>query len=144
MSLRRTFRFVALLAPLLFFVLVLTSPYYSARLSLVRHGHPFARVVPKEKLDIFQFVRTDSFACRAIVFSNEKAVGWIFQSSTGGFACFVPFSGTPDVTGAAFDPWLDLPLVTAWFLRWWLLPVQVVILLLWLRQREKKAQYSSP
>lgn len=147
MSLLCKFRFVALLAPLLLFVLVLTSPYYSARLSLILHGRPFARVVPKEKLDIFQFVSTDSFACRAIVFSKEKAVGWICLPSTGGFPCFVPFSDKPNFTnGGAFDPWLDfnLPLIIAWSLRWWLLPVQVVILLLWLRRREKRVQYLRP
>jgi len=144
MSLRRTFRFVALLAPSLAFALVLASPYYSARLSLILHGRPFARIVPKEKLDIFKFVSTDSFADRAIVFSNDKAVGWICLPSNGGFASFVPFSDNPNVDGAGFDPWLDLPLVTAWMLRWWLLPAQLVILLLWLRQRAKMVQYSSP
>src|SRR6266436_6397520 len=96
MSLRRTFRFLALLAPLLLFALVLPSPYYSARLSLILHGRPFVRVVPKESLDIFKFVSTDSFACRAIVFSNEKAVGWICLLSTGGFASFVLFSDKPN------------------------------------------------
>ena len=141
MLLRRIFRFVALLAPLLVFALVLVSPYYSARLSLILHGRPFARVVSKENLDIFKFVSTDSFACRAIVFSNEKAVGWIFQSSTGGFASFVPFSDNPNLEeGVTFNPWFDFPLMIGWSLRWWLLPVQVATLLLWLRQREKRVQ----
>ncbi len=145
MSLRRTIRFVALLAPLLAFALVLMSPYYSARLSLILHGRPFARVVSKENLDIFKFVSTDNFACRAIVFSNEKAVGWICLPSTGGFAAFVPFSANPNLEDGVFaDPWFDLPLIIAWSLRWWLLPVQVIALLLWLRQREKRVQYSSP
>lgn len=145
MSLQSKFRFVALLAPLLLFVLVLTSPYYSARLSLVLHGRPFARVVPKEKLDIFQFVSTDSFACRAIVFSQKKAVGWICLPSNGGFAGFVPFSDKPDLAiGGDLDPWFYFPLIITWSLRWWLLPIQVVILLLWLRMREKRVQYSKP
>jgi hypothetical protein len=101
--------------------------------------------VSKEKLDFFKFVSTDSFACTAIVFSNDKAVGWICLPSTGGFAAFVPFSDNPNLEGgAAFDPWFDFPLMIAWFLRWWLLPAQVVILLLWLRQRAKRVQYSSP
>src|SRR5438105_10103729 len=99
MSLRRTFQFAALFAPLLLLALVFTSPYYSARLSLTLHGRPFARVVPKESLDIFKFVSTDSFACRAIVFSNERAVGWICLPSTGGFASFVPFSDKPNLEG---------------------------------------------
>jgi hypothetical protein len=145
MSFRRTFRFVALLAPLVLFVLVLTSPYYSARLSLVLHGRPFARVVPKERLDIFTFVSTDSLACRAIVFSKEKAVGRICLPSTGGFASFVPFSDKPDLEdSAAFDPWFDLPLLIAWSLRWWLLPTQVILLLLWLRMRQRRVHYSRP
>jgi hypothetical protein len=145
MSLRRTFGFLALLAPLLVFALVLTSPYYSARPSLILHGRPFARVVSKENLDIFRFVNTDSFACRAIVFSNEKAVGWICLPSTGGFAAFMPFSANPNLKdGVLSDPWFDFPLIIAWSLRWWLLPVQAATLLLWLRQREKRVQYSSP
>jgi hypothetical protein len=127
----------------MFFALVLTSPYYSARLSLTLHGHPFARVVPKESLDIFKFVSTDSFACRAIVFSNEKAVGWICLPSTGGFASFVPFSDKPNLEdGVAMDPWFDLPLRIAWSLRWWLLPAQVILLLLWLRMKQRRVQYS--
>ena len=112
MLLRRIFRFVALLAPLLVFALVLVSPYYSARLSLILHGRPFARVVSKENLDIFKFVSTDSFACRAIVFSKEKAVGWICLPATGGFAAFVPFSANPNLEeGVTFNPWFDFPLM---------------------------------
>jgi hypothetical protein len=145
MSLRLAFRFVAFLVPLPVFALVLTSPYYSARLSLILHGRPFARVVSKEKLDIFKFVSPDGFACRAIVFSNDKAVGWICLPSTAGFASFVPFSDNPNLEGgAAFDPWFDFPLMIAWLLRWWLLPAQVVILPLWLRKRAKRVPYSGP
>ena len=143
MSLRRTFRFVVLLAPLLAFALVLMSPY-SARLSLILHGRPFARIVPKEKLDIFKFVSTDSFQDRAIVFSDDKAVGWICLATLGGFASFVPFSDNPNVEDVPFETWFQLPLMTAWMLRWWLLPAQIVILFLWLRQRAKRVQYFSP
>ncbi|MGD0904393.1 MAG: hypothetical protein ABR924_15755 [Terracidiphilus sp.] len=126
-----------LLAPLLAFALVLMSPY-SARLSLMLHGRPFARIVPKEKLDIFKFVSTDSFADRAIVFSNDKAVGWICLPTLGGFASFVPFSDNPNVVDVPFEPWFQFPLMIAWWLRWWLLPAQVVILLLWLHQKRKE------
>src|SRR6267154_4461818 len=143
MSFRRIFRFATLLGPLLFFVLALTSPYYSARLSLILHGRPFAHVVSKESLDIFKFVSTDSFACRAIVFSNEKAVGWICLPSTGGFASFVPFSDKPNFENYVPDIWSAI-LPIAWSLRWWLLPAQVIILLLWLRLRDKRVQHSSP
>jgi hypothetical protein len=143
MSLRRTFRFVTLLAPLLVFALVLMLPFYSARLSLILQGHPFARVVSKKNLDVFKFMSTDSFACRAIVFSNEKAVGWICLPSTSGFAAFVPFSANPNlIGGVTSEPWFDFPLIIEWSLRWWLLPVQAVVLLLWLRQREKRVQYA--
>lgn len=145
MSLRRTLRFVWLLAPLLLFAFVLASPCYSARLSLILHGRPFARVVPKERLDIFKFVSTDSLGCRAIVFSNEKAVGWILLPSTGGFASFVPFSERPNLEdGVAVAPGFELPLVIAWSFRWWLLAVQVVLLLLWLRMRQRRLHSSKP
>lgn len=143
MSLRRTFRLVPLFAPLLLFALVLTSPYYSARLSLLLHGRPLARVVPKQRLDVFKFVSMDNFACRAIVFSNERAVGWICLPSTGGFASFVPFSDKPNFEDVAFEPWFHFPLTISWVLRWWLLPAQGVILLLWFRHREKTVEYSN-
>jgi hypothetical protein len=139
MTIRGLFRFVALLAPLLIFALVLLSPYYSARLSLILHGEPFARVVPKEDLDIFKFVSTDNFACRAIVFSGEKAVGWICLPSTGGFASFVPFSDHPSFKDD--DRWLiwfNVPLMIAWALRWWLLGAQGVALLFWIRHVQKR------
>jgi hypothetical protein len=138
MLLRRTFRVVALLTPLLLFVLVLTLTSHSVRLSLILHGHPFARVVSKERLDIFKFVRTDSFACRAIVFSNEKAVGWI--STAGGFPSFVPFSDKPNLDGDdASIPWFDLLLMFAWFFRWWLLAAQAIVLLLWFREKRRSS-----
>ena len=142
MTVRGTFRLVALLATLLIFALVLLSPYYSARLSLVLHGHPFARVVPKENLDIFKFVSRDSFACRALVFSNEKPLGWICLATGSGFATFVPFSADPNLEDdEAFGPWFvwfDFPLMIAWWSRWWLLAAQAVVLLLWVRQVQKR------
>jgi hypothetical protein len=138
MSLKTRFRFLALFAPSLLFVLALTAPYSSTRLSLVLQGHPFARVVPKEKLNIFEFVSTDSFACRAIVFSRQKAIGWIDLPSTGGFARFIPFSGKPDLgVDGAFSSCFEVLLTMLWVFRWWLLPVQAIILLLWLRSRRR-------
>lgn len=130
MLLRRTLRVVVFFAPLLLFVAALMSPQYSARLSLMLHGHPFATVVPKEQLDIFKFVGTDSFACRAIVFSHDKAIGSIFLPSTGGFPEFVPFDG--DLRPMVL---FQMPLVIAWALRWWLLAAQGVFLLVWLWMR---------
>lgn len=137
MSLARTFRFVALVAPLLLFALVLTLPYHSARLSLILHGYPFARVVPKEKLDIFQYVQTDSFSYKAVVFSDGKAVGMIDQP-TGAFACFVSLAQANVDVDDGFPMMFNALLSIAWFLRWWLLPAQVVLLLLWLRTRQRK------
>jgi hypothetical protein len=136
---------MGLFAPLLIFILVTTSPYYSARLSLILHGHPFAHVVPKEQLNIFQFVKIDNFACRAIVFSDGKAVGWICQSSLGGFPSFVPFSGQPSLEDAQdFNIRFNVPLGMAWMLRWWLFPAQLIVLLFWLRTRERRVRHSMP
>src|SRR5712692_5846611 len=118
MSSRRTIQFVLLFAPLLAFILVLASPHYSSRLSLLLHGRPFARVVPKEKLNVFQFVSTDNIRCAAIVFSRERPVGWICQPMFG-FARFVPFSGTPSLDDVHFDPWADACAVITWSSRWW-------------------------
>jgi len=143
MSLRRAIRFVPLFLPLMLFILLLSSPNYSVRLSLIMHGRPFARVVPKEKLNVFQFVSTDSLRSRAIVFSDKIAVGWIYQP-TGGFAFFVPFSAKPTFEHGDFAPWFDYCLLFAWFWRWWLLAAQVVLLLLWFGFRKRRVQYSIP
>lgn len=141
MSLRRTFRFVALLAPLLIFALVFTLPYHTARLSLILHGYPFARVVPKEKLDIFQYVQTDNFSFKAVVFSDGKAVG-VIEQPMGAFAYFESLSQANSKDG--FPMLFNWLMIVVWILRWLLLPVQVFLLFLWFRQRERKTQLSSP
>jgi len=144
MSLRRTIRFVSLFVPLTLFLLVLMAPYYSARWSLIIHGHPFARVVAKEKLDVFQFVSTDNLRSRAIVFSDGTAIGWIYQPMFG-FARFVPFSGSSSFQDVGDShPQFEDFLEVAWFFRWWLLAAQVVLLLFWIGLRKRKVQYSQP
>jgi hypothetical protein len=74
MSLPRTIRIALIFAPLLVFPLLISLPHCSARLSLLLKGLPFAHVVPKEKLDIFNYVQTDSFANQGVFFSGGKAV----------------------------------------------------------------------
>ncbi|HXI50401.1 MAG TPA: hypothetical protein VNH84_02825 [Candidatus Saccharimonadales bacterium] len=138
MRTRRPFRLGLLFAPMLLWVLVVTSPFYSAHVSLAFHGRPFARVVPKETLDVFQFVQTDNLRCRAIVFSGEEAVGWILQPF--GFARFVPFSETPNFQDVEFPDMLsDVVLPIAWTCRWWLLGAQA-LLLFWFAANARKAQ----
>ena len=143
MSIRRTVRLVPLSAPLLLFALLLTLPYYSERLSLTLHGHPFARIVSKEKLNVFEFVATDNMRSKAIVFSHGKAIGWIYQPMMG-LARFVSFSDSPKFELSGFDAWFDLRLPVAWSWRWFLLPLQAVVLLAWLRSREKRVVCSVP
>src|SRR5438477_13081915 len=121
MSPRHTIRFVSLFVPLILFVLLLIAPYYSGRWSLILHGRPFARVVPKEKLNVFQFVSTDNLRSRAIVFSNGTAIGWIYQPMFG-FARFVPFSSRPSFQDVGDShPQFEDFLLIAWSFRWWLL-----------------------
>jgi hypothetical protein len=139
MAVRQTLRVVALFASLLFLAAVFTIPRYSPRLSLIVQRRPFATVVPKESLDIFKFVSTDSFACRAIVFSHGKAIGWIMLSSTGGLPSFIPFSEKPNLEDGitAFPAFGFFPVI-AWALRWWLLAIEVVFLVLWLWTRRRE------
>ena len=137
MSVHHTIRLGLLLAPLLLFALFSTLPVYSERLSVALHGHPFARVVPKETLNILEFVATDNLRSRAIVFSHGRAIGWIYQPMTG-LPRFISFSGGPTFDVDDFDPWFDIRLAVAWFWRWYLLPIQAVVLLLWLRNRERR------
>jgi hypothetical protein len=142
MASRRTIKRALLFIPLLAFVLADCIPYYSARLSLMLHGLPFARVVPKENRDPFQWVKTDSFASKGIVFSGRQAVGWICQPA-GSFASYVPFSAQPSLTRLGNSTFrFNVPLLIAWSARWWLVPVQAITLLLWLRSREKAVRYS--
>ena len=143
MSLRRTIRFVPLFTPSLLFVLLLIAPHCSARWSLILHGRPFARVVPKEKLDVFRFVSTDNLRCRAIVFSDGIAVGWIYQPMFG-FARFVPFSGKSSFQDVGDSPGFEDFLLVAWSFRWWLLAAQALLLFFWFRLRKKTVQYSQP
>ena len=137
MSVRRTFRFVLLSTPLLVFALLFTLPLFAERLSLAFHGHPFARIVPKEGLNVFEFVTVDNLRARAIVFSHGKAIGWIYEPMTG-LPRFIHFSNIPNFDIGGFDPWFDICFLLTWFLRWYLLPVQAVVLLLWLRSRGKR------
>jgi hypothetical protein len=120
----------------LLFALLFTLPYCSQRLSLALHGHPFANIVAKERLNAFEFVATDNLRSRAIVFSHGKAIGWIYQPMMG-LARFVSFSGTPNFDVNGFDTWFDFCLPVAWFWRWYFLPIQAIVLLLWLRSRRK-------
>jgi hypothetical protein len=141
MTLRRTLRFVPLFVPLLLFTLLLMAPYYSGRLSLILHGRPCARVVLKEKIDVFQFVSTDHLRSRGIVFSKGKAIGWVYQPLLG-FARFVPFSDKPSFHNASHPQFEDF-LSIAWSVRWWLFAVQVLLLCFWFGLRKRAVQYSS-
>ena len=125
------------------FVLLLIAPHCSGRWSLILHGRPFARVVPKEKLDVFRFVSTDNLRSRAIVFSDGTAVGWIYQPMFG-FARFVPFSGKPSCQDVGDSPGFEDFLLVAWSFRWWLLAAQALLLFFWFRLRKKTVQYSQP
>lgn len=136
---RGAFRAMVLFTPLLLFAAILALPHNSARLSLMLHGHPFAKVVPKSSADIFQIVPTDNFACRALVFSHRKPIGWIMLPSTGGFESFIPFTEKPNLREVTPDTLLfQLFLTLAWACRWWLLLFQVLMLAFWLRLCRKK------
>src|SRR6266566_7148910 len=131
MSRSPRFRFVLLCLPLLAFALICALPHVSVRLSLILHGHPFARVIPKERLNVFEFVPTDNLRSRAIVFSERRAIGWIYQP-TSGFPRFVPFSATPnfmDVGG--FDPVFGYIFLLLWVDKWWLIGAYALLFGSW-------------
>ena len=128
-----------LFAPLLAFPLVFSLPYCSARLSLLLHGLPFARAVPKKNLDIFRYVQTDGFHIQAVVFSRDKAVGVVVQP-LGSPAYFEPISEANSGEWRFPSGFLAF-VVTARLWGWLLLPAQAIVLLLWVRQRERSARY---
>jgi hypothetical protein len=131
---RRIFRAFLLITPLLLFLLVHTSALYSVQLSLIARGYPTARIVPKDRLDVFKYVSTDNFRSRAIVFADDRAVGWIYQPVSG-FARFEPFRGNPSFTLLpGFEPLYDVWLPLAWSFKWWLLAVQGAVLLYFARK----------
>jgi hypothetical protein len=70
-------------------------PVTSARISLALHGQPFARVVPKDQINVLSIVPTDSFASRGVVYARERPIGWIY-AAIGSFPQFVPFGTVPD------------------------------------------------
>lgn len=137
-TLRRAVLAVAFFTPLILSILAFALVHCSARTSLAVHGHPFARIVPKEDLDIFQFLRMDSFACQGIAFEGKRPVGWICRP-TGSFPYFVPFSSEP-FPQTDEDDFVScfrflVVVVIAYLFRWPLLAVQLVFILWWLRPR---------
>jgi len=129
--LERQIRFLLFFAPSILFAFLAMAPTCSDRWSLISHGIPFARVVPKEKLNIFQYVKTDNFRARAIVFSGGKVVGWIYQPMFG-FARYVRFSATPSFQNIGNLRWaFEDYLLIAWHGRWLLVAAQVSLLLYW-------------
>jgi len=144
MPCRRIINLLALFTPLVLFLLLLLAPHYSSRWSLILQGHPFARIVPKTQLDVFQFVSTDNLRSQAIVFSDQTAIGWIYQPMAG-FAEFVPFSGQPsfDDVSVLHIGFTDFLLV-AWSLRWWLIVAEVLLLFSWFGLKKSGVQQPHP
>jgi len=136
--LRRTLRVLSLILPLLVFVLVCALGRYSVEFSLITRGYPKARIVPKDRLDVFNYVTTDNFRSRAIVFSEGRAVGWIYQPMSGS-ARFEPFRGKPSFTlPPEFEMFYDVWLPLAWGLKWWLLAAQGAVFV-WFAWKRKNS-----
>ena len=124
----RTIRIALLSAPLLGFIFICALPRFCVRLSLIIYGHPCAQVVPKEKLNVFDFVPTDNFRSRAIVFSKGHAIGWVYQPMSG-FARFVPFSAAPNFMDLGGFHWLfDYVVIVLSLFKWyWLMGAYVLL-----------------
>jgi hypothetical protein len=130
MLFRHLARWLFFFLPLTLFIVAMALPFESARITLILHGHPFARVVPKDKLNIFRYVDNDSFACQAIVFSGADAIGWIELPSTGGFPEFVPFTTTRSLDEFPIIG-IDFCFIILWITRWWFLAGQAIVVLFW-------------
>ena len=140
MSLRRTIRRFLFLTPLLLFAMLVELPQYSARLSLVQHGYPFANLTPCYKIDVYKLMSNYNVRVRSIAFSDGKPVGYIYQGIIG-LARFEPISNDTSPEGVGvYDPCFDGRLITAWSWRWWLLAVQFLLLLLWFGLRRYRVQ----
>lgn len=116
--------------PLFLFLVGISVPYSSVRLSLIWHGHPFARVVPKNAVNIFPYVDRDSFACSALVFEGSSSIGWIDSPTNGGIAWYVPWSSTRFLDDYGSPRVLETCFEVLWMERWFLLLVQAVVFLL--------------
>lgn len=91
--------------------------YSSERFSLIVSGYPFARIVEKEDLNIFDYVDTGSLRSKAIVFSNDTPIGWIYQGISGP-PYFIEFEEGKkfDFNGfrVGFDVFLTLTYLAIW------------------------------
>ena len=91
--------------------------YSSERFSLIASGYPFARIVEKEYLNIFDYVDTDSLRSGAIVFSNDNPTGWIYQGISSP-PYFIEFEEGKkfDFNGSrvGFDVFLTLTYLAIW------------------------------
>jgi len=145
----RAWKFVLLCLPLLAFAFVCALPVTSVRLSLISQGHPFAHIVPKSRLNIFDYVPIDNFRNAGIVFadgSDKKAIGWVYQPMSG-FARFVPFSTTPPTLSLSddFDFIFDYVFFLLWVGKWLWLPGSYALILLalsFMRRRRQSARVS--
>ena len=67
---------------------------FMVRIGLAAHGTPFAQIIPKQHfgLRVFDYVDHDSLRAEALVFSHNRAIGWVYHGidNTRGF---VPFTG---------------------------------------------------
>jgi hypothetical protein len=70
---------------------------FPLRTSLILNGRPFAKVVPKSEVNIFQYTETDSLRAYAIVFSWGKAVGYVEQPLGFPVPYYVPLGEPPSV-----------------------------------------------
>lgn len=60
-------------------VCLFAADTYSDRISCAFNGHPKARIVPKNQLNVFKYVKTDFMRASAIVFEGDTAIGWIYR-----------------------------------------------------------------
>jgi hypothetical protein len=96
----------------------------------------------RKKADIFGTPMSgvlDGFHIQAVVFSRGKAVGLIVQP-LGSPSYFEPLSDANSAKWRVPFGFIAF-VVTAQFWGWLLLPAQAIVLLLWLRKREKTARY---
>jgi hypothetical protein len=128
MIMKQTAKISILAAPFLLLTVTLLAMFWPVRVSLVLSGHPLARVVSKRQLDVFQYVPIDSMRATAIVFNDERAIGWIYQPMMG-YARFVPFIGKPGFdanTSSSANVFVLLP-ICFWLAVLWCIAQSVVL-----------------
>ena len=125
--------FILFALPPAIFALVSILPIASARLSLILHGKPFAKIEYKNESSDLPNSRMTGWTSRmATVYSKETPIGYIFRPSDSSFPHFKAFSdNTEEGLHLDIDIWFDFVFPLVWNGRWGIFGAQILVIVIW-------------